>query len=69
MTGAASKPWPTELRLSKGGKALTTEVNQWGHHDFWFYNDSKQNVTVGLLKKGCTCSEVDVSLASEKFLS
>ncbi|MGZ3326718.1 MAG: gamma-butyrobetaine hydroxylase-like domain-containing protein [Xanthobacteraceae bacterium] len=23
MTDAASKPWPTELRLSKGGKALT----------------------------------------------
>jgi hypothetical protein len=58
----AMKKYPED-----GGKALTTEVNQRGQHDFWFYNDSGQNLPVGLNRKGCTCSEVDVSIAPESW--
>ncbi len=59
----ATKRYPDD----EGGKALTTEVNQLGQHDFWFYNDSDQNLTVGLNKKGCTCSEVDLSIVPESW--
>ncbi|HWG41654.1 MAG TPA: hypothetical protein VN688_02630 [Gemmataceae bacterium] len=47
--------------------ALTTEVNQTGYHDFWFYNDSKEDLPVGLNLKGCTCSEVDLTLVPESW--
>jgi hypothetical protein len=47
---------------------LTTEVNQLGHQDFWFRNDSGENVPIGLNEKGCTCSEVEVSIAPKSWV-
>ena len=36
----AMKKYPED-----GGKVVATEVNQTGHHDFWFYNDSGENLS------------------------
>jgi hypothetical protein len=54
------KTYPRE-----GDEPLITEVNKEGHHDFWFANDSGQDVPVGLGHKGCTCTTVELSLAPE----
>lgn len=48
-----------------GEKALVTEQNQSGYHDFWFYNDSGQDVPVGMVGKSCKCTQVEISLAPE----
>jgi hypothetical protein len=50
-----------------GQKPLITEVRQRGQQDYWFLNDSGQKVNVGLNEKGCTCSEVEVTLAPETW--
>lgn len=44
--------------------ALVTEVRHPGHQDFWFVNESGQDLRAGLNGKGCTCSEVEITLAS-----
>lgn len=48
-----------------GEKALACELNQSGHHDFWFQNDSGREVPVGLVRKSCKCSQVELALLSE----
>jgi hypothetical protein len=54
------KTYPQE-----GDEPPITEVNQEGRHDFWFTNDSGQDVPVGLIRKGCTCTTVELALAPE----
>lgn len=49
-------------------KVPTTEMEQSGHADFWFRNDSGQDIPVGLLSKGCTCTEVHLTIAPESWL-
>jgi hypothetical protein len=56
----ASKRYPDE-----GGKALTSEVNQEGHQDYWFVNDSDKNVNVGLSGKSCTCANVEIAVVND----
>jgi hypothetical protein len=49
-------------------KVQTTEVGQWGHQDYWFLNDNGQDVLVGLNEKGCTCSEVEITVAPPSWI-
>lgn len=44
-------------------KMQTTELRHVGHQDYWFVNESEQDVKVGLNEKGCTCSEVEITVA------
>src|SRR5262249_37924816 len=53
----------------EGDKPMTTEVNKTGHQDFWFVNDSGQDVPVGMISKSCTCTQVEVSIAPEGWKS
>jgi len=46
----------------------TTEVHQRGYQDYWFINDSDKDVTVGLNAKGCTCSEVELTIAPPSWM-
>lgn len=55
--------FPIKSFPQKEEKALITEVHQPGYQDFWFLNESGHNLTVGLLDKGCTCSQVQITLA------
>lgn len=72
-SNSETPPTPASLTFvakqfpQKGEKALTTEVNQRGYHDYWFRNESGQDVPIGLNEKGCTCSEVEVFLAPESW--
>jgi hypothetical protein len=67
QTTLASLTFVAKQFPQKGEKALTTEVNQRGYQDFWFRNESGQDVPVGLNEKGCTCSEVEVFIAPESW--
>ncbi len=58
----ASKRYPEE-----GAKALTSEINQLAHQDFWFHNDSGHEVAVGLNSKSCKCTDVELSIAPEEW--
>jgi hypothetical protein len=49
-------------------KVQTTEVRQVGHQDYWFVNDSQQDVKVGLNGKGCTCTEVELTVAPPEWM-
>jgi hypothetical protein len=49
-------------------KVQTTEVRQVGHQDYWFVNESQQDVRVGLNEKGCTCTEVEITVAPPGWL-
>ncbi|HEY7428431.1 MAG TPA: hypothetical protein VH682_29635 [Gemmataceae bacterium] len=53
----------------EGDKAMTTEVNKTGHQDFWFVNDSGQDVPVGMNSKSCTCTQVELAIAPESWKS
>ncbi|HTU20045.1 MAG TPA: hypothetical protein VMG10_18415 [Gemmataceae bacterium] len=55
--------FPVKIFPREGEKMQTTEVRQSGYQDFWFANDSGNDVTVGLNGKGCTCSEVEITVA------
>lgn len=57
----ASKRYPAE----EGGKALTSEINQEGHQDYWFANDSDKDVKIGLNGKSCTCANVEISVVND----
>jgi hypothetical protein len=46
---------------------IVTEYGQSGQHDFWFKNENDQEVTVGLISKNCTCSDVRLLLAPEAW--
>ena len=56
----ASERYPKEA-----GKALTSEINQEGHQDYWFVNDSDKDVNVGLSGKSCTCANVEISVVND----
>jgi hypothetical protein len=45
------------------GMPVVLEYGGEGHHDFWFDNANDEEVHVGLLEKGCSCSEVKVFVA------
>ncbi len=68
---ASTAPTATPVSLNfpikrvplEGGKVLITEVRHSGHQDFWFVNDNEQDVAVGMIGKGCKCSEVEIALA------
>lgn len=49
-------------------KPRSTEIRRRGHQDFWFVNDSGQDVKVGLNEKGCTCSEVELMVAPDDWM-
>lgn len=55
--------FPIKAFPQKHEPPLVTEVRQDGHQDFWFSNDSGQDLAVGLNAKGCTCSEVEIAVA------
>lgn len=63
----ASLSFPVKLFPRDGEKAQTTEVGRSGHQDFWFANESGRDVPVGLNGKGCTCSEVEIVVASANW--
>jgi hypothetical protein len=49
-------------------KVQTTEVGKVGHQDYWFVNEGGQEVLVGLNEKGCTCSEVELTVAPPSWM-
>src|SRR5262249_26812667 len=46
---------------------IVTEYGQSGQHDFWFKNENDEAVTVGLINKNCTCSDVRLLLAPDAW--
>jgi hypothetical protein len=62
-----SLTFPIKSYPEEGEPLVTTEIRQSGHQDFWFTNDSGQDVNVGLNEKGCTCSEVEVTVVPERY--
>jgi hypothetical protein len=44
------------------GVLIPTEYGQTGQHDFWFENPNDGEVRIGLLKKNCDCSTVQVGI-------
>jgi hypothetical protein len=56
-----------KLYPQEGAKALTTEVGQPGHQDFWFQNDRGRPVPIGLTAKSCKCTDVELTLAPESW--
>lgn len=59
--------FPLKTVPREGEAPLITEVGQLGHQDYWFVNESGQDVSVGLIEKGCTCSEATIELASPRW--
>ena len=59
----ASLTFPVKIFPREGEAVQTTEVGQRGHQDFWFANETGRDVAVGLNRKGCTCSEVEITRA------
>ncbi|HTU89636.1 MAG TPA: hypothetical protein VMF69_06025 [Gemmataceae bacterium] len=62
-----SLSFPIKLFPQEGEKAPITEVRHTGHQDFWFTNPSGQDVDVGLIRKNCKCSEVEITVAAASF--
>jgi hypothetical protein len=62
------KMFPREFAEDFVENVQTTEIGQEGHQDFWFVNDSGQDVQVGLNEKGCTCSQVEITVAPPSWL-
>jgi hypothetical protein len=58
----AAKRYPED-----GALALTSEVHQLAHQDFWFHNESKHSVAVGLNSKSCKCTDVELAIAPESW--
>lgn len=65
-SSALSFPFKTFPR--EGEKLHTTEIRQVGLQDFWFVNESDQDVNVGLSAKGCTCTEVELTVAPPNWM-
>ncbi len=63
-----SLDFPFKSFPREGEKVQTTEVGQVGHHDYWFINGNEQDVLVGLNAKGCTCSEVELTLVPPSWI-
>ncbi|HEY7327176.1 MAG TPA: hypothetical protein VH592_06040 [Gemmataceae bacterium] len=59
--------FPFKLFPREDEKAQTTEVGQVGYQDYWFVNEGDQTL-VGLNGKGCTCSEVDITMAPPSWM-
>ena len=64
-----SLDFPFKSFPREGEKVQTTEVEQVGHQDYWFVNANEQDVLVGLNAKGCTCSEVELTLAPPSWMA
>ncbi len=67
----ASSPsltFPIKTFPREGEKVQTTEVNQTGWQDYWFVNETEQEMAVGLNSKGCTCSEVEITVAPPSWM-
>lgn len=60
--------FPMKVFPREGEKVQTTEVHQTGHQDYWFVNDNEQELGVGLNAKGCTCSEVEIAVATPYWM-
>jgi hypothetical protein len=56
-----------EKEKPSGPPPLVTEVRQYGHQDYWFLNESEQDLDVGLSAKGCTCSSVEIALVPQSW--
>ena len=63
----ASLTFPVKIFPREGEAVQTTEVGQRGHQDFWFANETGRDVAVGLNRKGCTCSEVEITRAPARW--
>jgi hypothetical protein len=63
----SSLNFPFKLFPRDDEKAQTTEVGQVGHQDYWFVNEGEQT-PVGLNEKGCTCSEVEITVAPPSWM-
>ena len=63
-----SLDFPFKTFPREGEKVQTTEVYQVGHQDYWFTNGNEQDVLVGLIGKGCTCSEVELTLVPPSWI-
>jgi hypothetical protein len=37
-----------------------------GHHDFWYTNDTGKTVQVGLIRRSCKCSHVEIAVLPEE---
>lgn len=59
--------FPQKKYPGDGEMALATEPQQMGSHDFWFINESGQDVPVGLLDKSCKCTEVELTIAPDSW--
>jgi hypothetical protein len=44
------------------GRLIPTEYGLTGQHDFWFENPNDEEVRIGLLKKNCDCSTVQLGI-------
>lgn len=62
------KTFPREFAPGFVENVQTMEAGQPGHQDFWFVNDSGQDVPVGLLEKACTCSEAEITVAPRSWM-
>ncbi len=62
-----SLSFPVKTVPPSGEMPIITEVGQTGHQDYWFSNESGQEVAVGLNEKGCTCSEVELTVAPQSW--
>ncbi|GEM_PF-306569 len=62
------KSFPREFAPQFTEKIQTTEVGHRGYQDYWFVNDSGQDIPVGLNEKGCTCSEVEITVAPPSWM-
>lgn len=64
-----SLTFPIKTFPREGEKVQTTEIHQSGHQDYWFVNESGKIVAVGLNAKGCTCSEVEITVAPPSWMA
>jgi hypothetical protein len=62
------KTFPREFAPGLAEKVQTSEVRQVGYQDFWFVNELEQDAKVGLTAKGCTCSEVELTVAPPNWM-
>lgn len=60
--------FPIKTIPREGEKVLTTEIHQGGRQDYWFVNDSDQELAVGLNSKGCTCTDVELTVAPPDWM-
>lgn len=65
----ASLTFSNKIFPREGERPQITEVREKGHQDYWFVNESGMEAIVGLEAKGCTCSEVEITVAPASWVS